>query len=209
MSRFQGNIFFNPIFLLTLLLLAGGAVFLLGRSGKADGGQVEITVFTNPGATTPVLPLFFLAQEGRIPEARFNFRYWNSPVTLQSMMLAGDGVLWIGQTESLLKARDAGAPLRILAVTGWRKWQIVSRLHGKNFPADFCPDGRLDFAPPGAAGKLLVEKLLAGEGTELKFVPHELQSLMLRLVEGRCHTAMLPEPFATTILERLPDLKIV
>ena len=210
MNRRLTAFFFNPFLLSALLGVAALWLLLVNRgSGRPQAGAGEIVVYTNPGATTPVLPLWHIAREGKIPGVDFRFRHWNSPVTLQSLLLAGDGVLWVGHTESFIRAQRHGAPVRLLAVTGWRKWQIVSRLPGKRFPEDFCPDGRLDFAPPGSSGKVLVEKLLLRQGLKVDFAPVELQALMLRLVEGRSDTAMLPEPFATTVLARLPEMRIV
>ncbi len=152
-------------------------------------------------ATTPILPLL-AAQTSAFP---MTLRPWNTTMAFQSLLLAGDGDLWVGHLEGFARAYRRGAPLRLLAVTGWRKWQLLSRRKNAAFPQDFR--GRtVAIAPADGAGRFLLERLLQETGEkEVALLPLDVKPLLLKALEGKVEDLFLPEPFATVLLDKSPD----
>lgn len=155
----------------------------------------KIVVWANPTATTPVLPLYALKRTD------MEFREWNSTMAFQSLLLSGDGEIWVGHLEGFARAYAHGAPLRLLAVTGWRKWQILSKRAKAEFPKDFQVDG-IAFAPSEGAGLFLLKALLREQGVDMEVRPMEMRVALLKALDGRLDSLMLPEPFATTLMAK-------
>ena len=164
--------------------------------GSSKKDSETITVWTNPSATTPVLPLYACASA-----ADFDFRDWNTTMALQSLLLAGDGEFWIGHLEGFARVYRHGAPIKLLAVTGWRKWQFLSKKADGVFPEDFLRNG-IEFAPSDGAGYYLLNALLKEQGVSMEVRPMEMRVALLKALDGRIDSIMLPEPFATTLMSK-------
>ena len=175
-----------------ILILSGLLASCRPRTGE------KVVVWANGSATTPVLPLHALQ------ESSWEFREWNTTVAFQSLLLAGDGVFWVGHLEGFARAYQHGAPLRIVAITGWRKWQILSRNPDGKFPEDFQKDD-LGFAPADGAGRFLLEALLKEQKSSLKLQPMETRQMMLKALDGQLDSLVIPEPFATALLKKDPS----
>lgn len=184
----------------TCLVLSCVVLFFASCARDNGSSEGEIVVWSNSAATTPVLPLYAISDS-------FNFRFeeWNTTMAFQSLLLAGDGTLWVGHLEGFARAKERGAPVRLLAVTGWRKWQILSTNPNARFPDDFV-GGTISFAPADGAGRFFLEKLLGESRTDVRLQPVDVKPLMLRALEGKADAMILPEPFATILIEKCPAL---
>ncbi len=187
-----------PLLLLLALALAWGCSPAPSRPPQ-DQTESPAAVWCHSAATTPILPLL------AAPEPPLAFHAWNTTMAFQSLLLAGDGDLWVGHLEGFARAYRRGAPLRLLAITGWRKWHLLSRRTGVTFPRDF--QGRtVAIAPADGAGRFLLERLLQETGeTGVTLLPLDVKPLLLKALEGKVEDLFLPEPFATVLLEKSPD----
>ena len=189
-----------PLFALLALTLFACRPETSPKAPEDGSAAPAVTAWANRGTTTPLLPLLGAAEEAGW---RLDLRPWNTTMAFQSLLLAGEGEFWVGHLEGFARAARRGAPLRILAVTGWRKWQLLSRREGVGgFPEDFL--GReVSIAPADGAGRFLLEKLLREEGVAgVKVVPVDVRPLLLKAMEGKAEDLFLPEPFATVLLEK-------
>lgn len=133
---------------------------------------------------------------------------WKTTAHLLSMLLAGKGDLWVGNVDGFARARARGAPVVLIAVTGWRKFSLVSTKPTVQAFTDFA-HRELPYAPMGCPS---VDILRAVYGTKLDtvdFVPYEPKQLALHMLQGRIHSALLPEPLVTVLLRKVPDLRLI
>ncbi len=176
------------------------------------GGVPEITFAANPAATTPQLPWLAAAADGTLAEAvTVRYQAWHTATEFQTQLLAGQGDVWLGHLDGFARARRAGAPVRLVMVTGWRKWAIVTR-HEALTVAELGQGRsplRLPCAPPGNPGQLLLEKMLAERPGRVTYDGLEANPLMLRLLSGREEWAFLPEPMVSVLLRKDPSLRVV
>ncbi|MGN0867761.1 MAG: hypothetical protein ACI4SG_08830 [Oligosphaeraceae bacterium] len=190
------------LFCLALLaLMASSGCSRHPEGTPREAPDTPAVVWCHSSATTPILPLL-AAQKTAFP---MTLRAWNTTMAFQSLLLAGDGDLWVGHLEGFARAHRRGAPLRLLAVTGWRKWHLLSRRETASFPRDFR--GRsVAIAPADGAGRFLLERLLQETGEqEVAVLPLDVKPLLLKALEGKVDDLFLPEPFATVLLEKSPD----
>lgn len=166
----------------------------------------------NPSATSPQLPWLAAQADGSLGAIITTERQdWQNQQQLLSSLLAGKGDIWLGHCEGFARARNAGAPIRILAISGWRKWAIIARGKGQSLPELLRSDQpfMLPAAPPASPGEMLLEHLLAVDGIVLRAEPNEPRQLMLKLLGGRVDMALLPEPMLSAMLAKDPSLSIV
>jgi NitT/TauT family transport system substrate-binding protein len=198
-----------------LALAAPGAFFLL--KGGADQTLVlgnnpqlpTLTFYTTGAATTPQLPFWAAVQNGGILElCNIRVRFWKNLDDLRALVLAGKGDLWLGHTEGFAQAHMAGGPVRLLLISGWRKFYVVSTdpeirsvdaFHGRELP----------YAPHGSPAVPVLRSLLPDRGETIGFKPYEPRQLALMLVSGRKESALIPEPLVTRLLEKVDGLRIV
>jgi NitT/TauT family transport system substrate-binding protein len=200
----------NALFCLFLLALPVGC--RQERSPAAAATTPSPLIFlSSPAATSPQLPWLAAAGDGSLDAiASHERRHWQNQHQLQTSLLAGKGDLWLGHCEGFARARAAGAPIRILAISGWRKWAIIARSRGRSWP-ELLREGQpfvLPAAPPSSPGEMLLEHLLAADGIALSAEPHEPNQLMLKLLSGRVDLALLPEPMISALLAKDPSLAI-
>lgn len=167
-------------------------------AAAASVSSAPVVIWTNASATTPLLPLL-----AALPEEERSLQGWNTTVAFQSLLLGGQGDFWVGHLEGFARAYRRGAPLRLLAVTGWRKWQLLAKREMR-FPEDFR-NGELPFGPSDGAGRYLLEALLKESGEDtIRIAPLDVKPLMLRALQGQIEFLMLPEPFATALCKKDP-----
>ena len=200
---------------LALTLVAGGIYAhkedqSLSLHIPATGKNLPtLTLYTSPAVTTPQIP-FWLAQKNGAFSSLFHLsvNLWKDPESLQSFMLAGKGDLWVGHLEGFGRAKKRGAPVTLLAVTGWKKFYLVSRNPEVTTLADIIGSD-LPFTPPGSPAVPLLQAVLGQRAKAITFVPSESKHLALMLASNRSDTALVPEPILTSLLERAPELRIV
>lgn len=199
---------------LALILLILGGVLSCRRHNellRADG-KPHVIFSSSPAATSPQLPWLAAAADGSLDAILSHERQdWQNQQQLLSSLLAGSCHIWLGHLDGFARARNAGAPIRVLAISGWRKWAILSRHRELNW-AELARQKQpfvLPSAPPSSPGQLLLEQLLAAEGIVLRAEPHEPKQLMLKLLSKRVDTALLPEPMLSAMLAKDPTLSII
>ena len=171
-------------------------------------GVPELRFHTNPEATTPQLALWAAVQQDHEGETvRLRTEIWRQPTQLQTALLAGKGDLWLGHIDGIARARARGAPVVLLAVTGWRKMSVVSYDASIVSPPDLL-DRSLPYAPKGSPAVPLLRSLLGADAGRLRLEPHDPKQLALLLARRQAECALVPEPLASTLLGRLPDLRL-
>ncbi|MBN2451258.1 MAG: hypothetical protein JXR77_12765 [Lentisphaeria bacterium] len=169
----------------------------------------ELVVYTNPGTTTPQLPLWCAVREGTLQgRVQLQTRLWKTAAHLQSVLLAGEGDLWVGHVDGFARARERGAPVVLLAVTGWRKFALLSCDDSVQGFADFAGHS-LPYAPMGCPSVDILRAVMGEPGGTIDFEPHEPKQLALKMLKGSARAALLPEPLVTTLLEKIPSLRVV
>lgn len=161
-------------------------------------------MYASPASTTPQLPWLQAEADGTLSGVKR--MSWRSPAQLQALMLGGKGDFWLGSVEGMARARKAGAPVRIVAVTGWRKWVLIGKEEGTWRQA--LANVRLASCPPGNPGVLLLQNLMENNGGKLGGVRFfETRQLMMKLLAGQELPALIAEPMAGRILEKNPSLR--
>ena len=199
---------------LILAFVAGAVLTFLDRfSSSARWGHDRtlptFTFYTAPMATTPQIPFWAGVKSGEIPKL-FNLKveYWKDLDDLQGVLLAGKGDLWLGHVEGFARARKRGAPVTLLAVTGWRKNFILSTNPDLRRLEDFV--GRtLPFTPMGSPAVPVMKALLGKDADQVAFQPQEARQLSMLLIRGAYDSALAPEPLVTMMLEKVPNLRVV
>ncbi|TYT75554.1 ABC transporter substrate-binding protein [Desulfobotulus mexicanus] len=168
-----------------------------------------LTFYTSGMATTPQLPFWAGVQKGILLEkCNIRVELWKNLDDLRGIMLAGKGDLWLGDTEGFARAHAAGAPVRILLISGWRKFYLVSRNPDITAISDL--QGReLAVAPPGSPAVSVLRSLKNDHEKHIHFSEMEPRQLALMLMDGRTDTAIVPEPLLTSLLMRDKSLKII
>ena len=159
------------------------------------------TIYLNPATTTPQLAWLQAAADGALREfGAMERRQWRSNVQFQSLVMGGKGDFWLGSVETLARARQAGAPVRILLVTGWRKWVLVG-----TDAADWRDALKCDIAtaPPGNPAAAMLKAL----SPYVSMHYSEGRALVMQLLNGDVKTALIAEPLATEVLKKNPKLK--
>lgn len=203
------------ITLLTLgIIIVGGYFTLKGRSNIVlrygnNPHLPTLTFYTSGLATTPQLAFWAGVKSGKITKL-FNLKVvlWKNVDDLQNVLLAGKGDIWLGHIEGFALAKRRGAPVSLLAVTGWRKFYILSRNKGDKSIESFC--GRtLPFAPVGSPAVPLLRTILKDKTCKIAFQPHDPKQLALMLARKQVNCALVPEPIVTMLLNKVRDLRIV
>jgi|GEM_PF-752314 len=205
---------------LILAALAGGwlslrasrraVVAAVGPAGATPHDDVPVLrLYTNPGTTTPQIPLWAAVRTGRLERVfAVQAELWKTTDHLQGVLLAGEGDAWIGHLDGFARARQRGAPVVLLAVTGWRKFALVSSdpaLHGI---ADFA-NGTLPYAPFGCPSVDVLRAVMPDTARTITFEPNEPKQLAMKMMRGVTQSALLPEPLVTSLLEKVPGMRVV
>jgi NitT/TauT family transport system substrate-binding protein len=168
-----------------------------------------LRLYTNPGTTTPQIPLWAAVRSGRLDDlCAIQTELWKTTDHLQGVLLAGEGDAWIGHVDGFARARQRGAPVVLLAVTGWRKFALVSSDPGVTGFADFAR-GTLPYAPFGCPSVDVLRAVMPQIAAAITFEPNEPRQLALKLLQGRGQSALLPEPLVTSLLEKVPGMRVV
>ncbi|MCK5803228.1 MAG: ABC transporter substrate-binding protein [Lentisphaeria bacterium] len=194
------------LFVLLVAVLVGAGLTALSSLRRSDSsspsGAPRLVFYTNPAATTPQLPLWACAADGELERLfRLEMRLWKSTEHLQTLVLAGEGDLWLGHIEGFARARQQGAPVVLLAVTGWRKMALVTRRDDISTLADLC--GRtVPYAPPGSPALPIARALLGDMADQVVFQPVHPRKLVMQLIRGDADIGLLPEPVVTMLLDK-------
>lgn len=211
---------FLPCLIALLLWLPATA-----KAGETqNGGRVLYTALT---ATTPQIPLWAAVNEGwpggtNKPDRAdtvggtghggLTVEYWKTLDDLRGIMLAGKGDIWVGHLEGFAQAALRGAPVTLVAVTGWKKFSFVgpkaSPATGMDtLAAELRQTGEpLAIAPQDSPALAVLENVKQRGGPSFAIAAMQPQQLMLEMLRGTRNHALLPEPLVSTLLAKRPDL---
>lgn len=202
---------------LSAFLLLCGLVAAAERGLAAENPPQELTLYSALSATTPQMPLWGAVRRGWPgPGRQLKVEYWKSMDDLRGLLLAGKGSLWIGHLEGFAQAARRGAPVTLLAVTGWKKFYFV----GREAPppaaggllaalaADLGAHGQaLAVAPRDSPALSLLEEIAGQGGPVFKTAALSAPQLMLEMSRNAWRYALLPEPLVSVLLLKDPSLR--
>ncbi|WP_300668615.1 ABC transporter substrate-binding protein [Desulfoluna sp.] len=166
-----------------------------------------LTFYTSGLATTPQLPLWYAARKGNLlSHCNLEVKVWKTIDDLRGNVLAGKGDLWLGQTHGFVQAARRGAPVKLLAVTAWRKFYLVStdetRLHFADYQGE-----TLSYAPTGSPAVPILQSILKSD-RPIRFKPGQGRQLAMLLMKGKITAALVPEPMVSILTMKVPGLKV-
>jgi NitT/TauT family transport system substrate-binding protein len=197
------------------------AVAALGGVYAFQGGQAAylrfgdnpklptLSFYTTGLASTPQMPFWAGVRSGEITSLmNLEVHQWKDLDGLRATVLAGKGDIWLGHIEGFAQARMQGAPISLLAVTGWRKLYFLSKDPALKTIADF--KGKMvPFTPPASPGVAVMRSLMQKGAPRFQFAPYEPKRLAMSLVEGKINWAFAPEPLVSVLLAKVPGLEVV
>lgn len=168
-----------------------------------------LTFYTTGLATTPQFAFWSALEHGHILEhCNIHVRLWKGMNDLRGLLLAGKGDLWLGHSEGFAQAHAAGAPVQILTISGWKKFYLLSNDPDIQNLADFN-HRELPYAPFGTPGVAVLKSVLQENERAIGFKPFEPKQLSAALISGKAHSALVPEPLVTRLLNNVEDLRII
>ncbi|MDR1044296.1 MAG: hypothetical protein LBP33_04145 [Candidatus Adiutrix sp.] len=207
-----------------VLALAWGAALLQPAAGLAQSPAGEdrprtLTLYTALTATTPQLALWAAIRQGWPEGYQWRVEYWKSLDDLRGLVLAGRGDLWLGSLDGFARAAARGAPVSLVAVTGWKKFYFVAAPDGpepkrpaglEELARTLAEKGRpLGVAPRNSPALGLLAEMARRGGPAFTPEPLEAGQLMLEIGRGDRNCGLLPEPLVSALLIKNPNLKIV
>lgn len=175
----------------------------------------NIVLYTALTATTPQIPLWATINEGWPENGSVSVEYWKTLDDLRGTILAGKGDIWVGHLEGFAQAALRGAPVQLVAVTGWKKFYFIgpktSTAHDiTSLAAELGQmDQPLAVAPQDSPGLAILENIKQRGGPSFAIAAMQPQQLMLEMLRGTRQFALLPEPLVSTILAKKPELQIL
>ena len=202
------------LLLASLQCLSLLVVFTPAPAAAADGGKGAVVLYTALTATTPQIPLWAAIGEGWPEGGSVLPEYWKTLDDLRGVMLAGKGDIWVGHLEGFAQAALRGAPVRLVAITGWKKFYFVTP--GASRAVDLARLAEelrlagqpLAIAPQDSPALGILESMKRRGGPAFSVAAMQPQQLMLEMVRGTRGYALLPEPFVSSLLARKPEYRV-
>lgn len=202
------------IFLAALCALAAwGAIHLLGQRTPLSPGNAEetVSIYTTGQATTPQMPLWKALADGDLaftPEVH----YWKNLNDLRGLLLAGKGDVWVGAVDVFAQAARRGAPVRLVCVTGWKKFHILSARDDVRRAEDLLtlpPGAEVASTPPMSPGQAVLRALGDKGLPPFDYTPYDPKQLALHAARGDVDLLVAPEPLVSVLLAKAPALRVV
>lgn len=180
----------------------------------ASAGNKELVLYTALTATTPQIPLWAAVKTGWPKGRELRVEYWKNLDDLRGVILSGKGDVWIGHLEGFAQAALRGAPVTLVAVTGWKKFYFLAP---KGTPettmtalAETLRDQGLPLAvaPQDSPALGVLEAVRRNNGPSFTVAAMQPQQLMLEMLRGSRRYALVPEPFASSLLAKKSDLRV-
>lgn len=187
---------------------------------SAKAGETENhrrVLYTALTATTPQIPLWAAINSGGAggPErGGLAVEYWKTLDDLRGIMLAGKGDIWVGHLEGFAQAALRGAPVTLVAVTGWKKFYFVGpKAHPATDMEHLAEELRqaghpLAVAPQDSPALAILENVRQRGGPGFAIAAMQPQQLMLEMLRGSRRYALLPEPLVSALLAKRPELHV-
>lgn len=205
----------NSIFRRFYLLLAALFISVSSCMAANDVPAKKIVLYTALTATTPQIPLWAAIRGGWPAGYDLDVRYWKNLDDLRGVMLAGKGDIWIGNLDGFAQAAKRGAPVTLIAVTGWKKFYFVTA--GKEKITSFKAlvdvlekkGEALAVTPQDGPALGVLEAMSKKEKSVFTIAPMPPQQLMLEMLRGSRHYALIPEPLLSLLLAKKKDIRVV
>ena len=176
----------------------------------------NLVLYSALTATTPQMPLWGVIRNEGWPRG-FTVRpeYWKNLDDLRGAMLAGKGDLWVGHLEGFAQAALRGAPVTLVAVTGWKKFHVIApETSGVKTMEDLASELRregvpLAVTPQDSPALGVLETIRERGGPSFAIAAMQPQQLMLEMLRGSRRYALLPEPLVSAILAKKPKLRVL
>ncbi|MDR1360049.1 MAG: hypothetical protein LBJ82_03615 [Deltaproteobacteria bacterium] len=166
-------------------------------------------------ATTPQIPLWAAICAGWPAGRELAVEYWKTLDDLRGLILAGKGDLWVGHLEGFAQAALRGAPVTLVAVTGWKKFYFVVADYAgspqtlEDLAEALRKEGLpLAVAPQDSPAIGILEELARRGGPSFTIEPMPPQQAMLSMLRGARSCALLPEPLVSALLAKKNGLRI-
>lgn len=209
----QNRVFIRFSFILTTVSFVFFGMF--SSSFAADAPPKKIVLYTALTATTPQIPLWAAIREGWPAGYELDVQYWKNLDDLRGVMLAGKGDMWVGNLEGFAQAARRGAPVTLIAVTAWKKFYFVTSGE-KNITSleemrkALKKTGEpLAVTPQDGPALGVLEVMSEKSGQPFTVAPMPPQQLMLEMVRGTRHYALIPEPLLSSLLAKKKGIRIV
>ncbi|MUM77747.1 hypothetical protein GKC30_08880 [Pseudodesulfovibrio sp. F-1] len=198
---------------LLFALAAWGGLLLVSQARQSApvGGRTILAVHTSGQATTPQMPLWLALAKGELGFEP-DIRYWKNLDDLRGSLLAGQGDIWVGHIDGFAQAALRGAPVRLVCVTGWKKFFfLTSRADIASFEDILRLPAHTEIASaPPHSPAVAVLRALEGAGLpRFNYAQHEAGQLSLKAMRGDADLLLLPEPLVTALLAKMPELRVV
>ncbi|MDR1243294.1 MAG: hypothetical protein LBM00_11025 [Deltaproteobacteria bacterium] len=202
-----------------VFLLAVTAFFPDSPPRAAENPERPLTLYTAMNATTPQIPLWAAIRAGWPAGRELVVEYWKTLDDLRGIILAGKGDMWMGHLEGFAQAAGRGAPVTVVAVTGWKKFYLVGtgRRDFSSSPsaleeiaAELRQNGLpLPVAPRESPAAGILENMTVRGGPQFTLAPMSAQQLVLEMLRGKYPYAVLPEPMVSALLARQKDIRVL
>ncbi len=211
---------------LACLCLAAGLHFFLpcpenARAAEYSSGPSSeqatdptrpLILYTAVTATTPQIPLWAAIEKGWAQGRKLDVRYWKNLDDLRGVILAGRGDIWLGNLEGFAQAAQRGAPVTLVAVTGWKKFYFLTT---DPDVTDFDSLTRalqqkkaaLTVTPADSPALGVLEEMRKRGGPSFDIHSAAPQQATLELLRGDIAYALLPEPTLSILLAKKPGLR--
>lgn len=174
-------------------------------------GRTVLSVYTTGQATTPQMPLWKALADGKLTFTP-DIHYWKNLDDLRGLLLSGKGDIWVGHIDGFAQAAMRGAPIRLVSVTGWKKFYLLSsRPDIRSFEdiARLPAGSEIASSPPHSPGAAVMRALEDFGLPEFTYAPYEPKQLSLMAMQGKIDLLLMPEPLVTVLLKKAPHLHIV
>lgn len=195
------------------LLMAWGALSMLREDTASlrENPEQVFSVYTTGQATTPQMPLWQALAEKTLTFTP-KIHYWKNLNDLRGLLLAGKGDIWIGTLDVFAQAALRGAPVRLVCVTGWKKFYILSSRPDVREAADLLslpPGTAIASTPPMSPGEAVLRSLESEGLPEFGYAPFDPKQLALHAAKGDIDLLVAPEPLVSVLLAKAPHFHIV
>jgi NitT/TauT family transport system substrate-binding protein len=206
---------FLPVFCLVLLCAGSVPAQAAEKYSPAPPAAKKLLIYTALTATTPQIPLWAAIRSGWAEGYAIEVEYWKTLDDLRGVMLAGKGDLWVGHLEGFAQAARRGAPVTLLAVTGWKKFYFVAPAGDAaalslDSLAQALRDSEepLAVAPQDSPAIAILEDMGSRGVPAFAVAAMPPQQLMLEMLRGSRRYALLPEPMVSALLAKAPGLRV-
>lgn len=201
-----------PAIVLLAVAIWGGFLLIdTEKKSAPDKGRTVLSVYTSGQATTPQMA-FWKALADKDLTFSVDVHYWKNLDDLRGLLLAGKGDIWIGHVDGFALAAMRGAPVRLLSVTGWKKFYLLSNNPKVNNFSDLMKlseETEIAVAPPQSPGLAVLRSMEKLSLPHFEYAPYDPKQLALKAMKNELEFLMLPEPLVTVLLKKAPQYHIV